>query len=179
MMIQTSAKTYANSLIKVSEDYDKILKNLEILMDIIKYSQDFSNVIANHSIATKTKTEIIDEVFKNQVDEVVVNFLKIITEKGRFNELEQIVQAYKDEVDNIRNIKRVEVISVVELSEEQKQRLIEKLEKRIKAKVLVNWEKNEDIIGGLVVKFDDNVIDTSLKNKLEKLSNRGKIYGTY
>jgi F-type H+-transporting ATPase subunit delta len=179
MIVQTSAKTYANSLIQVSDDYDAILKNLDILAEIIKSSGELSKVVSNPSIALQTKFDIVDAVFKNQISDEIINFLKIVTEKGRFNELEQIIQAYKDEVDNIKNVKRVEVISVVELSEEQKQRLIEKLEKRINAKVLVDWKKNEDIIGGLVVKFDDNVIDTSLRNKLEKLSNRGKIYGTY
>ena len=94
----------------------------------------------------------------------------ILIDKKRFNELTQIIQAYNDEVDIINNIKRVEVYSAVEVSEDRKQRLIDKLQNKLKKNVIVNWNINNDIIGGLVIKIDDDIIDNSLKNKLENLS---------
>ena len=70
----------------------------------------------------------------------------------------------------MNNIKRVEIVSAVELSDEQKQKTIEKLHIRLNKEVKVNWALDTNIIGGLVIKIDDDIIDTSLKNKLDKLS---------
>ena len=116
------------------------------------------------------KYEILDEIFKKELSEKVLNFIKILVEKNRFNEFEQIVQAYSDEVDQNNNIKRVEIVSAVELSDNQKQKAIEKLEARLQKTVKVGWTVDTSIIGGLIIKIDDDVIDTSLKNKLDKLS---------
>ncbi len=168
--ISKSAITYANSLIEADNNYEQILNDLRTVQNIISQSKDFNEVMLNPTISVSTKNEIIDEIFKNQINEKVINFLKILADKKRFSELNEIISAYSEKVDEINNIKRVEVISVVELSEEQKRQTVEKLQNRLQKNVVVQWTKNADIIGGLVIKIDDDIIDSSLKNKLEKLS---------
>lgn len=167
-MINTSAKTYANSLIQANNNYEKILNDLNIVKDVL--SSELYDVLENPSVSIKIKYDIIDEVFKNHVDEKIINFLKILADKNRIREFSNIIRAYSDEVDEINDIKRAEVVSVIELSEEQKNKVIEKLQNRLHKKVIVNWTQDSSIIGGLVVKYDDDVIDCSLKNKLEKIS---------
>lgn len=168
--ISKSAITYANSLIEADNNYEQILNDLRTVQNITSQSKDFNEVMLNPTISVSTKNEIIDEIFKNQINEKVINFLKILADKKRFSELNEIISAYSEKVDEINNIKRVEVISVVELSEEQKRQTVEKLQNRLQKNVVVQWTKNADIIGGLVIKIDDDIIDSSLKNKLEKLS---------
>jgi len=168
--ISKSAITYANSLIEADNNYEQILNDLRTVQNITSQSKEFNEVMLNPTISVSTKNEIIDEIFKNQINEKVINFLKIIADKKRFSELNEIISAYSEKVDEINNIKRVEVISVVELSEEQKRQTVEKLQNRLQKNVVVQWTKNADIIGGLVIKIDDDIIDSSLKNKLEKLS---------
>ena len=168
--ISKSAITYANSLIEAANNYEQILNDLRTVQNITSQSKDFNDVMLNPTISVSTKNEIIDEIFKNQINEKVINFLKILADKKRFSELNEIISAYSEKVDEINNIKRVEVISVVELSDEQKQKTIERLQNRLKKNVIVNWSLDKEIIGGLVIKIDDDIIDSSLKNKLEKLS---------
>lgn len=165
--VSTSAITYAKSLFEADNN---ALSDLNTVLDVIKSSKEFELTMLNPSISLQTKYEIIDEIFKKELDEKVLNFIKILVEKNRFNEFNQIIQAYSDELDNMNNIKRVEVISAVELSDEQKQKTIEKLQIRLNKEVKVNWALDTNIIGGLVIKIDDDIIDTTLKNKLDKLS---------
>lgn len=165
--VSTSAITYAKSLFEADNN---ALSDLNTVLDVIKSSKEFELTMLNPSISLQTKYEIIDEIFKKELDEKVLNFIKILVEKNRFNEFNQIIQAYSDELDNMNNIKRVEVVSAVELSDEQKQKTIEKLQMRLNKEVKVNWALDTNIIGGLVIKIDDDIIDTSLKNKLDKLS---------
>lgn len=167
MKVSTSAITYAKSLFEADNN---ALSDLNTVLDVIKSSKEFELTMLNPSISLQTKYEIIDEIFKKELDEKVLNFIKILVEKNRFNEFNQIIQAYSDELDNMNNIKRVDVVSAVELSDEQKQKTIEKLQIRLNKEVKVNWALDTNIIGGLVIKIDDDIIDTSLKNKLDKLS---------
>lgn len=169
-MNTTTAKTYAESLIQADNNYQAVLNDLNTITEIMGKAPDLVLALENPSISLQTKFEIIDEVFKNQVGEKITNFLKILVDKKRFKELNEIIIAYSENIDEINNIKRVEVISAVELSDEQKQKTIEKLQKRLQKNVIAKWTLNDEIIGGLVIKIDDDVIDSSLKNKLEKLS---------
>lgn len=165
--VSTSAITYANSLFEADNN---ALPDLNTVLDVINSSKDFKITMLNPSISLQIKYEILDEILKKELSEKVLNFIKILVEKNRFNEFEQIVQAYSDEVDQNNNIKRVEIVSAVELSDNQKQKAIEKLEARLQKTVKVGWTVDTSIIGGLIIKIDDDVIDTSLKNKLDKLS---------
>ncbi len=165
--VSTSAITYAKSLFEADNN---ALSDLNTVLDVINSSKEFELTMLNPSISLQTKYEIIDEIFKKELNEKVLNFIKILVEKNRFNEFEQIIQAYSNELDEMNNIKRVEIVSAVELSDEQKQKTIEKLHIRLNKEVKVNWALDTNIIGGLVIKIDDDIIDTSLKNKLDKLS---------
>lgn len=166
----TTAKIYAKSLIEADQNYNGILADLNTVTEVINSSKDFVLTMENPTISIDTKYEIIDEIFKKELNEKVLNFVKILIEKNRFNEFKQIVQAYKEEVDEIENIKRVEVVSAIELSDNQKQKTLEKLQARLNKEVKAVWTVDTNIIGGLIIKIDDDIIDTSLKNKLDKLS---------
>ena len=167
MKISQTAKIYADALTKMSQDgsvtYDDILKDLETVSTILKSSADLKNVLITPAVPTEQKQEIITDVFTNQISPNMVNFLKILAEKKRFGEFEEITEAYKEELDEINGIKRIAVISAVDLTEKKKKKIINK-------SIYATWQKDETVIGGLVIRIDDNVIDTSIKNKLENLS---------
>lgn len=174
IQISLTAKNYADALVKLGQEnvisYDDILNNLEIISEICSKSKDLTDVLENPAISDETKFSIIDEVFTKSVNEKIRDFLKILIEKKRFKELEGIVAAYQEELDKINNLQRVEVISAIELDDNSKQKIIDKLQNRLQKNVIAQWQTDEEIIGGLVVKINDDVIDSSLKNKLENLS---------
>ncbi len=174
VQITTSEKIYADSLIQTGKDgamnFDEILNDLNIIKDVTSQSKDLVEVMENPAIDDKTKYEIIDSVFSNHINAKIINFLKVLINKKRFKELNNIIQAYSDELDKINNIQRVEVISAVDLSQEQMQRLTEKLHNKLQKNVILSTKLDQSIIGGLVIKIDDDVIDNSLNNKLESLS---------
>ncbi len=155
------AKTYANSL------SDGGLNDLQTVMTILESSNELNTVLTSPII--HKKQEIIDEVFKNEIGSEVLNLLKILADKGRFSEFKNIFEEYKKLQDEKNGVKSVTVISAIELKDEYKSQITDALAKRINKKINAAWQINPEIIGGLVVKIDDDIIDTSIKNKLDNL----------
>ena len=168
MNISTSAKTYANSLIDLPNE--NVTNNLNLVAEVLSESKDFAQTMENPTISNETKYEIINEIFKDKLDNRIINFLKILIDKKKFNELNEIIQAYNDKSDELNGVKRANIISAVELSEEQKEAVVNKLQQRFEKTIIPSWLIDQEIIGGLVIKVDDDVIDNSLRNKLDKIS---------
>ena len=171
--ISQISKNYAKALIEISKDNNSFVSvktGLCNALDTVKESRDLKLVTDNSSISVAKKIEIIEEIFHNKIDDKVLNLLKILIEKNRFHELEGIVQAYNEMSDNFEQRKNVEIISSFDLDDDVKGQVLNKLEKKLNCEVVPEWTTDESIIGGLVFKFGDYVIDTSVKSKLENLS---------
>ena len=172
--ITQSAKIYAQALIQTAKDgkisFDDILSDLDNIKKIIENSNDLKEILNTPAVPVEKKIEIIEDVFTSQIKPDILNFLKIIAEKKRFSELDLIIDAFKKEYDEIKNIKRITVISAVDITDEYKNKILTKLQDKLQKNVIADWEIDASIIGGLIIHIDDNIIDTSIKNKLENLS---------
>ena len=173
MTTSTSSKNYAGAMQELAKDnimtYDDIRTDLNTVKQIVASSYDLKNVLENITVSTDVKNSIIDDVFKTQINEKIVNFLKILTDKNKFSEFYDIQAAFEAIYNDFKGIKPVSVTSAIMLDDEQKSRIIDKLQTKLNKQVIAEWKLDESIIGGLIIKIDDNVINSSLKNKLEKL----------
>lgn len=167
------AKNYANALVEISKQDNSFNQTKTLLyqiIDTIKSSKNLTLIMGNSAISYSNKIEIIDCIFKNKIDNKILNFLKILIEKNRFSEFESIVQAYDEMVDNFEKKISVEVVSSIELDPDIKGKVLNKLEQKLKCEIIPQWSIDESLIAGLMFKFGDFVIDTSVKSKLESLS---------
>lgn len=165
-IITNSSQNYAQALFETGHDFEK---DLETVQQVLSCCADFKNVISNPAVDLKTKYEILDEIFKENVNANVLQFIKILTEKNRLNEFEQIKSSYIEKVNEHNNIKKVEIISAIELNDETKTKIINKLSEKLNKTIVPTWETNKEIISGLVFKIGDDIIDTSLLNKVESI----------
>lgn len=165
---------YAEALVELAKDgkmtFEKISSNLDLIREILSQSKDLNEFLTNPLISTNDKKEIIEKVFGKEVDVLIVNFLKVLTDKERFSLFEEIFESYNKLLDNINNISRIKVVSAVSMSDEAQKRLKIKLEEKLRKNVVLDMSVDSDIIAGLVIKIGDNIIDMSLKHKLEDLS---------
>lgn len=169
--ISTTSKIYANSLLDIGLNSDVVIDNFSVIRDVYEISE-FKTMISNPVIDNTKKYEVIDEIFKNKIDDKMISFIKILIQKERFSEINEIISAYKDIVDDKNNIVRADVISAVELSDDYKSLIAEKLQTKYQKTIIPDWIVNDSIIGGLVIKIKDDIFDNSIKSKIEKI---GKI----
>ena len=167
--ISTTSKIYANSLLDIGLSSDVIMDNLTVIKEVSDIP-DFKALIINPTIDGNKKAEIIDEIFKNKIDDKMISFIKLVVQKERFNEINGIINAYKNTIDNINNVMRVEIVSAIELTENYRAKIVEKLENKYQKSVIPTWLVDSEIIGGLVIKNEDDIFDNSIKSKIEKIS---------
>lgn len=173
MIISESAKIYAKALLdnvnsdtKISET---ILSDLKAISDIILSSNDLLSILNAPTISIDKKNLIINDIFSDKILVQILNLLKLLAENSNIALLPQIIEAYQNQLDDIKNIKRVTVISAIDLDDTQKNKIVDKLSDKLNKNIIANWQINTDIIGGLIINFDDTIIDSSIKNKLEKI----------
>ena len=172
-VISKSSKTYANALYAAASEgniQERVLSELEEVSSLVVKSEDLRNVMHNPSFSADIKHQIMDAMFKTSVDPVVLNFLKVLCDKNRLSELSSIKEEYNALYEEGIGRKNVEIYSSVELQDDMKSKITDALKNKFNADICVDWNVDETLIAGLVFKFDDCVIDTSVKTKLEKLS---------
>ena len=173
MINRISSENYAKALSELAKDnvltFDEIKEDLQKIGMILESSEELRNVLKNVTVPVDVKTRIITEVFQNQVSEKIVNFLKILAEKGKLSHFFEVKEAFENHFNEEKNIQCVTVISAVELREEQRQKVLTRLQEKLQKTIQASWNVDDGLIGGLIVKIGDNVIDASLRNRLEKL----------
>lgn len=165
MKITQTAKVYAKSLSEL--DSSIVTAQLPQVIDTI--SGELGSVLENPSVKKNIKLEIIDDVFAKKTDKKLVNFIKVLVEKDRINLLPEIFEYSSQLYDEANNIKSVEIVSSYELDEETKEKVVDKISKKLNKSIKPKWTVSEDIIAGLVIKYDDTVFDSSLKTRIENL----------
>lgn len=168
------AERYAQSLIDLGKNNDlsyvAIATDLAAIQLILNRSKDLYDALTNPLVNVDDKENIIDSVFVKDVDKLIINFLKLLVERNRFNLIYDVIAKFNLLLDDVNNVARVEVVSAVSLNENEKNIIHEKLSQKIRDKqISVKYSVDESIIAGLVFKLGDDVLDTSVSHRLEEL----------
>lgn len=166
------AKRYAKALLESAvekNEVDAVREDLSLVNEIINKSSDLKNVILNPTFNEGKVEEIIFDVFNSKISEITLNFIKMVLKTHRMNMFEDISYWYCEFDDKLKNKLKISVTSAVVLNDETKERLKQKLENKFKKTILLNYTVDESIIGGIVIKAEDKIIDGSIKNRYERL----------
>ncbi|AWZ49305.1 F0F1 ATP synthase subunit delta [Hathewaya limosa] len=168
-------RRYAEALYEVAEEKGKVdeyLEDLRIIVDMFKNDENFIKVIKHPRISTSRKRELFTTIFKDKIDDELLSFLLILINKGRILYLEEKLKEMEKIHLERHNTLIAEVKTAVPLTEEEKNKLVEKLEKKYDKKVLLDDSIEKKLIGGVYVRVGDDVIDGTIKHKLEELKKR-------
>lgn len=166
------AKNYADALLKIAKEQDsaeKIYNDLISVLEVLKSSDDLKLFLENPLVSPNDKKEIIYKVFNKDFDLQIINFLNTLVDNKRIKILDTIFYCYEKGYEQAKNTARVSITSAVEINPESKNRLIETLAKKLGKQIIAEYQINNDIIGGLVIKIQDKVVDLSIKSKIKDM----------
>ncbi|MBN2794357.1 MAG: F0F1 ATP synthase subunit delta [Clostridia bacterium] len=171
-MAKLVSKTYSSALFELAlEEHmiDTILAEYAFVKQSINENPEFFEIIVSPRIPLEEKKTILDKTFGNQISEVLLNFFKLLIDKKRSQVMMEVYDDFKALVDDHKGNIVATVESVIELDAAEIKNLEEKLNTLTGKNVSVNNVINPDIMGGLVVKVGDKIIDGSVKRKLENM----------
>ena len=174
-MIDVIANRYAEALFQLSEEENitkEIYNELHDVVEVIKNNKELDNVLKSPLVAKNEKTQLIEALFNNKINNDLKNFLKILVEKGRISSLKSIELTFKELLNDKHNIIEGTVISAIALTEKQVKKLEEKLSKKYNKNVTLENEVDQSILGGVLVRLGNTQIDGSVKTRLNNIKDQ-------
>lgn len=165
-------RRYALALYEVAKEKNKVdeyINDLREICDLIENNKDFYEVVKHPQISTKNKKRTFINIFKGKIDEELLSFLLILIEKDRILYLrEKLNQLEKIDLEQ-KNILSAVVKTAVPLLENEINSLKEKLEKQYNKQIIMTTEIDKSLLGGVYVRVGNDVIDGTIKSKLEEM----------
>lgn len=168
-MAELVSKRYASALFELAfeeQNHHKVQEELGFILSCIKDEPSFFELLKSPLITADEKKDIISNVFRDRVSMEVLNFLRIIIDKGREAYIEDIVKEYILLVDSVINKVDAVAITAVPMEKQDLLTLQTNLSKSSGKNIQLQNQVDPTIIGGVLVKIGDKVIDGTIKNRL-------------
>lgn len=168
-----NAPIYAASLYSLADEENiaaEVLSELETVCAIFEGEPDFVTLLASASISKEERTGMLDACLRGKIQPYLLNFLKVLTERGMIRQVGACCAAYRKLYHEAHGILPVSVVSAAPLEKEQMARLQEKMEKLTGKKVQLCCKVDPKCIGGIRVDYDDRRIDGTVANRLETVA---------
>lgn len=170
---QTIAAVYAQALFELAQERNQInevYEELDQLSAVIHQQSEFFIFLETPAISHREKTESLTRIFAGQLSELTLNFLKVLAAKDRLGLLPEIKLAYQKLLDKKAGIVKGKLTTAVELGQKELARLTEQICRALRKTIEFENEVAPAIIGGLVIKIDDTIIDSSIRANLLRFS---------
>nr|YP_010619654.1 ATP synthase CF1 subunit delta [Tayloriella tenebrosa]WAX03667.1 ATP synthase CF1 subunit delta [Tayloriella tenebrosa] len=165
---------YAEALIDHAQSLNLLAeatKDLSSISTVLSESKDLQALLQNPLINGFIKKEILKQLFENQINNFVMNFLLVLVDRRRVSILYSIIQKYLELIYVLESITIAELYCAIDITEIQQESLIQKIKFMTNSnQVKLVIRKDTDLIGGFVIKIGSKIIDASLAGKLKRMS---------
>ena len=166
------AREYGDGLYALTEEENistDVLQEMLMLSRLFREEPDFTRLLGNMSLSKDERVKILDSVLRGQVHIYLLNFLKILCERGALNEYEGCLAAFKTLYNQAHGIVEAYVTTAVALDDEQRARMAEKLSKMTGKTVVINEKVDASLGGGVLLEMNGQRYDNTLKNRLKSI----------
>ena len=167
-----AANTYAQALYDLAKDEGlgkTVLEELSVLKRVFSENPEYSKLLSAPDLPKQERCNILDEAFRGKVQPYVLNFLKILTEKGYIRQFPACCDAYRGFYNEDNGILVVKAVSAVALSAQQIEKLTAKLEATTGKKIDLHCSVDAATLGGLRLSYDGKQVDGTVRNRLDSI----------
>ena len=173
-MAKLAATVYGDGLFDLAlekQEIDSFFEEVKVLRTVLQRNTELSKLMGHPQVSKDEKIQMIKDIFNGKIREELVGFLILIVEKGRFGEIQSILDYFTDLVYDYKKIGKAQVTSAVPLTEIQKadtrDRLLETTDYE---QMEIDFQVDAALIGGMVIRIKDRVADNSIRTRLDTLT---------
>lgn len=169
------ARSYAEALFRAAEKVgavDELARECETLEEVFRRNATTLFYLGSPQVPTEDKVALIDRVFAPRVSPLLTRMLKMMVERERVDYLVETLDYVQELIERARGIYPAIVASALELDAADRQRLQAALERYTGCRLNIEYQVDPNLIGGIVFRFRDTLIDGSLRAGLDNLRRR-------
>lgn len=169
------ARRYGEALGQLAKEHnllDPIEEELAIVREVLTSEPRLRKILEDHKVTVEQKDRLIQELFGKRLSRYPLNFLRLVVKKRREAYLLDMIDAYVAYANQQRGIVEVEVTTAAPLTDSQAELLMKKLSEVTGRKVRLMTKLDEAILGGVIARVGDLVMDGSVRTRLELLGER-------
>lgn len=172
-MAKLISKTYGDALFDVAIEsgrLDDFLKEVETVRDLFHENEDLVKLMNHPKVPKEEKIELLENCFKDGISKEVLGTLRLMVTKDRTPDFDDVFEYFITKVKDYKNIGLAKVTTAMPLSDEKKE-LVKKrlLETTNYVEFEIDYDVDPSLIGGMVIRIKDRVMDSSIKTKLARL----------
>ena len=164
---------YAQALYSLAKDEDcckVILDQLTVLQESFAAEPDFLRLLAAPNLSKEERCAIVDSSFRDKVHPYLLNFMKILTEKGYMSHFTECCKTYRDRYNEENGILPVVAVTAIALSDDQAARLSDKLARVTGKTISLANRVDPSCLGGVRLEFDGKQLDDTVAHRMASIS---------
>ena len=149
---------------------EKLLAELTVLQESFRETPDFIRLLSSPNLSKQERCQILDDSFRGKVQPYVLNFLKILTEKGYMKYFHDCFKTYEDLYNRDNGILPVTAITAIAMSSEQVEKLTPKLSRATDKKVKLLNKVDPSVLGGVRLDYDGKRLDDTVSHRMDAIT---------
>lgn len=129
----------------------------------------YIELLSSPALPLKERLHLLDEAFADTLPEYVLSYLKLLCEKGKLAYFFESVEEYNALLNESEHMAHARITSAVELTKDEKERLLQKLEKIENSRIHADYFVDAALLGGLIVEVNGKIMDGSLRHRLHEV----------
>jgi F-type H+-transporting ATPase subunit delta len=148
---------------------EEVRQDLMLIREVCQNNPDFQQTLNNPLIEENVRLKIFEELFKANINPLTYTFLQLLSRKRRSSFLLEMIDDYLERVLEHKGILSCLLITPTSVEANQIETIKDRIETLTQKSVICNFQIDDTLIGGFIIKIKDMVIDLSIKTLLEKL----------
>ena len=173
-MAKLVSKVYGDALFEAAREagrMDDMYEEVLELQKLLQANEELQKMMENPKVIREDKENVIETVFRGRISDEIVELRKRMIAKGRYSNIESVFDYFIGLVKEEKKIGIAYVTTAVELTDGQKDEIVRRLLETTRYESFeMNYAVDASLIGGMVIRIGDRVVDSSIKTKLYELS---------
>ena len=168
----TAARPYANAVYDLAKESGSLESWSDALTNLsaIVADEEMKKLLSSPEMGSQQKSDLIIQIMGDKLTEQQQNLVKLMAENGRLMSMSYVLDQFEVARAKAENKIDAEVVSAFELTAEQTEELANTLKNKLGCEITLTTSIDESLIGGVVIKAGDTIIDASMKSQLDSLA---------
>lgn len=173
-MARSVENVYADAFLESAAESGKqaaFLRDANLLIETLRLNPEILYAVRNPALSREERERFLSELFSSELEPETLGFLNVILEKKREDRLLSILERFVRMAEEKAGVCRVSVVTPFPVTEDEKLRIEKKIRETAGYETYhFRYETDESLVGGIVIRIRDRVVDGSVKNRLNVLT---------